>query len=79
MLDEFYDDKTLLASHETLVFSLLTISAKVMVFNVMKSSMKLPLRLTLPVSCDGINSLVLGFVPKGRKEFLGDECCQCDR
>ena len=48
MSDEFHGDETLLTSHETPPFSLLTMSAKLMVFNVMKLSMKLPLRLALP-------------------------------
>ena len=46
MPDEFHGDETLLTSHETLAFSLLAMSAKVMVFNVMKPFMKLPLRLS---------------------------------
>ena len=41
MSDEFHGDETLLTSHETPSFSLLAMSAKVMIFNVMK----LPLRL----------------------------------
>ena len=45
MPDEFHGDETLLTFYETLIFSLLAMSAKVIVFNVMKSSMKLPLRL----------------------------------
>jgi len=44
--DEFHDE-TLLASHETLSFSLLAMSAKLMVFNVMKPFIKSPLRLVL--------------------------------
>ena len=47
VLDGFHGDKTLLTSHETTSFSLLAMSAKVMVFNVIKPSMKLPLRLAL--------------------------------
>ena len=47
MPDEFYGDKTLVTSHETPFFSLLAMSAKMKVFNVMKPSMKLPLRLAL--------------------------------
>ena len=46
--DEFHGDETLLTSHETLAVSLLVMSAKMMVFNVMKSFMKLLLRLVLP-------------------------------
>ena len=56
MLDEFHNDETLLTSHETLVFSLLAMSAKVIVFNVMKPSIKLTLRLVLATvvkSCQG--------------------------
>ena len=45
MPDEFHGDETLLTSHETLAFSLLAMSAKVMIFNVMKPYMKLPLKL----------------------------------
>ena len=41
MLDEFHGDKTLLTFYETLLFSLLAMSAKEIVFNVMKSFMKL--------------------------------------
>jgi len=44
--DEFHDE-TLLASNETLSFSLLAMSAKLMVFNVMKPFIKSPLRLVL--------------------------------
>ena len=47
MSDEFYGDKTLLTFHENLAFSLLAMSAKVMVFNVMKPFIKSPLRLVL--------------------------------
>ena len=47
MSDEFHGDETLLTSHETPSFSLLVILAKVMVFNVIKLFMKLPLRLAL--------------------------------
>ena len=36
MPDEFYGDETFLTSHETSSFSLLTMSAKVTVLNVMK-------------------------------------------
>jgi len=45
--DEFHGDETLLTFHETLSFSLFVMLAKVIVFNVTKSSMKLPLRLAL--------------------------------
>jgi len=47
MPDEFHGDEILLISHETLAFSLLTMSAKIMVFNIIKFSIKLPLRLDL--------------------------------
>jgi len=47
MTDEFHDDETLLTSHETLSFSLLAISAKLMIFNTMKFSIKPQLRLAL--------------------------------
>ena len=49
MPDEFHGDEILLTSHETLAFSLI-MSAKVMVFNIMKPSMKLALRLALLTS-----------------------------
>ena len=45
MLDEFYGDETLLTSHETLSFSLLIMSAKLIIFNAMKPCMKLALRM----------------------------------
>ena len=45
MPDEFHDDENLLTSHETPVLSLFAMSAKIMVFNVMKPYIKLPLRL----------------------------------
>ena len=38
----FHDNETLLASHEITFFSLLLMSAKIMIFNIMKP----PLRLT---------------------------------
>jgi len=47
MPDKFHGDETLLISHETLAFSLLVMSAKIMVFNIIKLSMKFPLRLAL--------------------------------
>ena len=47
MTDEFNGDETLLTFHETPSLSLLAISAKLMIFNVMKLSMKLPLKLAL--------------------------------
>jgi len=47
MPDEFHGDETLLISHETLAFSLLVMPAKIMIFNIIKLSMKLPLRLAL--------------------------------
>jgi len=47
--DEFHGDEILLTSHETPSFSLLATSAKLMIFNVMKLSMKLPLRLALAI------------------------------
>ena len=45
MPDEFYGDETLITSHETPFFSVLAMSAKLMVFNDIKPSMKPPLRL----------------------------------
>ena len=53
MSDEFHSDETLLTSHETLAFSLLDMSAKVIVFNVMKPFIKLTFR---PVLATVINS-----------------------
>ena len=43
--DEFHGNETLLTSHETPSFFLLAMSAKLMIFNIMKLSMKPPLRL----------------------------------
>jgi len=43
--DEFHGDETLLIFYETAFFSLLAMSAKLMIFNVIKLSIKLPLRL----------------------------------
>ena len=45
VLDGFHGDEILLTSHETLSFSLLAMSAKLMIFNATKLSMKLLLRL----------------------------------
>ena len=47
MPDEFHGDKTILTFHKTSPFSLLAMSAKVMIFNTIKFSMKLSLRLAL--------------------------------
>ena len=47
MPDEFHGDKTLLTSHETLSFFLLSMSAKLMILYTMKPSIKPLLRLTL--------------------------------
>ena len=47
MLDGFHGDETLLTSHEIPSFSLLVMSANLMIFNVKKPSMKPPLRLAL--------------------------------
>ena len=47
MPNEFYGNETLLISHETPAFSLLTMSAKLMIFNIMKSFIKLSLKLAL--------------------------------
>ena len=43
MLDEFHGDETLLTSHKTSFFSLIAMSIKMMVFNVMKLPLKLAL------------------------------------
>jgi len=45
--DEFHGDETLLIFYGTQSFSLHAMPAKLMIFNAMKSSMKLPLRLVL--------------------------------
>ena len=45
MSDGFHGDETLLTSNETPPFSLLAMLAKMIIFNVMKPSMKFPLRL----------------------------------
>jgi len=45
MTYKFHGDETLLTSHETLAFYLLAMLAKIMVFNIMKPFMKLPLRM----------------------------------
>ena len=47
MSDEFYGDKTLLTSHKTSPFSLLIMSAKLIIFNVMKLFIKFSLTLAL--------------------------------
>ena len=47
MSDDFHGDETLLTFHEISSFSLLVMSTKVKVFNVMKSYIKLLLRLAL--------------------------------
>ena len=47
MPDEFHSDETLLTFYGTQSFSLHAMPAKLMIFNAMKSSMKLPLRLVL--------------------------------
>jgi len=44
MPDKFHGDETLLISHETLAFSHLAMSAKIMVFNIIKLSMKFSLK-----------------------------------
>ena len=54
MPDEFHSDKTLLTFHETPAFSLLAMSAKVMIFNVVKFSMKLSFRLALAQLYSGL-------------------------
>ena len=43
MPDEFYGDETLLISHETLSLSLLAILIKIIIFNIIKLSVKFPL------------------------------------
>ena len=47
MPDEFHGDKTLLTSYKISSFYLLTMSTKVIIFNIMKLSMKSPLSLAL--------------------------------
>ena len=46
MPDKFHGNKTLLTTYKTPSFSLLTTPTKSMIFNVIKLSMKFPLRLT---------------------------------
>jgi hypothetical protein len=47
VLDGLHGDETLLTSHKTSLFSFIAMSAKWMVFNTIKPSMKLPLKLVL--------------------------------
>ena len=47
MTDVFYSDEVLLKSHKTSSFSLLAVSAKLTIFNVMKLSIKFLLKLAL--------------------------------
>ena len=49
MPDEFHGDETLLTSHETPFFSLLAMSIKLIIFNVIKSNMKPPIETDLRV------------------------------
>ena len=58
MTDEFHGDETLLTSHETPSFSLLAMLAKLMIFNVMKLSMKPPLRLALAPEQESTSDIV---------------------
>ena len=67
MPDEFYGDETLITYHETPAFYLLAMSAKLMIFNAMKPSMKLPLRLALVVFCENLLETGLSFVVGGSK------------
>ena len=54
MTDKFHGDKTPLTFHETPFFSLLIMSAKLMIeFNAIKLSTKLTLRMALKVMQDG--------------------------
>ena len=53
----FYGDETHLTFYETLFFSLLAMSAKLIIFNAIKSSMKSPLRLVWWT--EGITTLIL--------------------
>ena len=65
MPDEFYGDETLLTSHKTPSFSSFAMSAKVMVFNVIKLCMKLPLRLAQERLAEGFsNREKYIFIPK---------------
>jgi len=56
--DEFHNDEILLTSHETTFFSILAKSAKLIIFNVIKSSIKLSLRVTLELT-SGVPPLLL--------------------
>ena len=58
MPDGFHGDETLLTSHETPFFSFLAKSAKLIIFNVIKSSVKLSLRMTLELT-SGVPPLLL--------------------
>jgi len=50
--DEFHGDETLLTYHETSSFSFFATLAKLIIFNVMKLSIKFPLRLTLEIKTE---------------------------
>ena len=61
MSDEFYDDEILLTSYEILFFSFLIMSAKFIIFNIMKLFMKFLLRLTLGVNTMLLSTLITFF------------------
>ena len=73
VLDRFHGDETLLTTHEIPSFSFLTMSAKLMIFNNMKPSMKHPLRPSyahdLHVISD-LMSLVVGLFEQIKVEDL---------
>ena len=63
MLDEFYGDETLITSHKTSSFSLLTMLAKLKIFKAMKFSINPPSETSLSDMCNAskivVNKLVL--------------------
>ena len=65
--DEFHGDETLLTSHETPFFSLLAMSAKLMIFNTMKLSLRLALQ-------DFCCSFPVNIAARGHWFEVGGEC-----
>jgi len=73
--DEFHGDEIFLISHETIFSSLLTMSAKLMIFNVIKFFMKLPLRTTLRDSLYAVAELAKNF--SWGRIYINFEWCKC--
>ena len=71
MSNEFHGIETLLTSHETPSFSLLAMLAKLMIFNAIKLSMKLSLRLALQ---DFYCSFPVDIAARGHWFEVGGEC-----